>query len=797
MGVLLAVSGGKDGVGKTTFALHLAYGLYRNAGSPKVCLIEADVGALGDLQTMLNFKQAKTFVDFVKGVGRMDPKLAQNWAGKHPTGLSILAGANFVSDFQNLDDQNVDKAIKLLKRAFDYVLIDVGREINPLSFRVFENSDMIFMVTDADILAVNQTGELLKRMRSLHFGNDQFKVVVNRYDPRGVVNPTVLKQKFNLDAKILLAKDPGGLQQVISAAKPLQMLNSKHPYLKGIDEAIRMVSQLKAAESKSRIGKSQPGQPLDVLSSVLPFTYGEAQGGMKAAPRGTTPDTIMERNLAIRARVHQRLLELVDMREMDAMSLEKDPKKKEELRSKVVQAVHQLLEEEAKEAQDRKERAGLAKDVIDEALGLGPIEPLLNSSDVTEIMVNGKDMIYVEQNGKITLSDYRFTSDKQLLGCIERILMPIGRRVDEKTPLADGRLPDGSRINVVIPPLALSGPTLTIRKFFKEKLTVKDLVKFGSFTEEMGDFFRAAVEAHLNIIVAGGTGTGKTTLLNLVAGFIPSDERIVTVEDAAELQLPQEHVITLETKPPNLQGEGAIVIRDLVRNALRMRPDRIVVGECRGGEALDMLQAMNTGHDGSLTTVHANNPRDTLRRLETLVMMAGFDLPVNAIREQIASAVNLIIQLKRFSDGSRRVSHVTEVIGLEGDTLVTQPIFEFKQTGTDEKGKVQGVFQPSGLIPKFVETLKAKGIALPKGLFGGKGASAPSSSASSEAKSEKVSGPAASSSQPGASGSRPGAPGQRPASPQPGSSQRPGSSGRPQSPKRKIPVRNPHGVKKR
>lgn len=655
----------------------------------------------------------------------MDPKLALNWVGKHSTGLSILNAANFVTDFQNLDDVVADKALKLLARSFDFVIVDAGADINPLSFRVFENSDLIFVVTDSDILSVNQSGEHIKRLRSLHFSNDQLRLVVNRFNPGGVVNPTLLRQKMQLDARILLPADSPSFQQSVATAKPLHLLNSKHPYIKAMDEALRVVQE---SIRPGKPANSKPGalQIFDSLKTVLPFTYGGGVSDKLVAKAGSTPDPILTRNISIRMRVHDRLLELVDLKQMDALALEKDPRKREELKNQTIQAVHRLLEEEAKEVQDRKERAGLAKDIIDEALGLGPLEPLLESKDVTEIMVNGHNRIFVEQKGKIFLSDLRFTSEKQLMSCIDRILMPIGRRVDEKTPLCDGRLKDGSRINVIIPPLALSGATLTIRKFFKEKLQISDLVKYGSLTEEMSDFLRAAVQAHLNIIVSGGTGSGKTTLLNLISGFIPEDERIITVEDAAELQLPQPHVITLETKPPNLQGEGAITIRDLVRNTLRMRPDRIVVGECRAGEALDMLQAMNTGHDGSLTTIHSNNPRDCLRRIETLVMMAGFDMPINAIREQISGAVNLIVQLRRFSDGSRRISHITEVMGLEGDTIVTQPIFEFKQSGTDEKGKVLGTYQPSGLIPKFVESLKAKGIALPKGMFGGGGAAAPS-----------------------------------------------------------------------
>jgi len=728
MGAIYSICGAKDGVGKTTFAFHLAFALSR-LNQKSVCLVEADVGNIGDLRAILNTKNNKTLVDFIRNSSRMDPKLAINWIGKHPSGLHLLDAATFVADFQALDDGLADRAFKLLARTFDYVIVDAGRDFNPLSLRIFENSTLLFLVTSSDILAVNQSADFSNKLRSLQFGAEIQRIVMNRFDPKGVVTPQVVKQKFNLDPIAMLPDDPLGLGQCIAAGKPLQILSPKHPYLKGVEDAIKQITSIESRSEKSKVGRVAMTQPVTVLKPMLPFTFGDGSGsGAKILESGATPKAVVDRNLAIRARVHDRLLELVDLREMDAVALEKDPRKKEELRGKTVQAIQRLMEEEAKEL-DRNERAVVAKEVLDEALGLGPVEPLLDNKEVTEIMVNGKDQIFVERKGKITLTDYRYTSDKQLLGAIERIVGPIGRRVDEKTPLCDARLKDGSRINIVIPPLSLKGPMITIRKFFKERLVMNDLVKFGTITEEMADFLRSAVEARLNIVVSGGTGSGKTTLLNLISSCIPDDERIVTVEDAAELQLPQTHVITLESRPPNLQGEGAIQIRDLVRNALRMRPDRIVVGECRAGEALDMLQAMNTGHDGSLTTIHSNNPRDCIRRIETLVMMAGFDLPIQAIREQIAAAVNLIVQLKRYSDGSRKVSHITEVIGIEGDTVVTQPIFEFKQTGVDEHHKVKGTFQPSGLIPKFVEALKAKGIALPKGLFAANPKMAPQASA--------------------------------------------------------------------
>jgi pilus assembly protein CpaF len=770
MGQLIAVSGARDGDGKTTFAIHLAYGLSK-VGNKSVCLIEADAANLGDIGVALNFKSPKTFVDFVKLTNRMDPKLAQTFIAKHSLGIHVLAGAIFTTDFQGLDDAAVDKAFKLLSRAFDYVIVDAGRDLNPLSFRALENSQAIFIVSSANVFSVNQAAEFSKKLRSLQFGSEVQKLVINRFDSKSVITPSLLKQKFQLDALAFMPEDIPGFNQSIALAKPMQLLNPKHPYLKGIDDSIRFVQSLELKSEKSKISRVHANQSLEILRQVLPFTYGDASGGgPKIFEKGTVPKATMDRNIGIRARVHDRLLELVDLRQMDAVALDRDPKKKEELRNKTIQAIQRLLEEEAREIENRNERAELAREILDEALGLGPIEPLLENHEISEIMVNGKDQIFVERKGKLTLTDYRFTSEKHLLGCIERIVSPIGRRIDEKTPLCDARLKDGSRINIIIPPLALKGPTITIRKFFKERLTITDLIKYGSLTDEMSDFLRAAVVARLNIVVSGGTGSGKTTLLNMVSGFIPEDERIVTVEDAAELQLPQAHVITLESRPANLQGEGAIQIRDLVRNALRMRPDRIVVGECRAGEALDMLQAMNTGHDGSLTTIHSNNPRDCIRRIETLVMMAGFDLPIQAIREQIAAAINLIVQLKRYSDGARRISHVTEVIGIEGDTVVTQPIFEFKQTGVDEKGKVKGAYQPSGLIPKFVETLKAKGIAPPKGLFS-TGSAAAKTAGDTPEKSD--SGPT--------KATMP-----RPTMPTSGS----------QPPRPSIPIRNPQGIKK-
>jgi pilus assembly protein CpaF len=362
-------------------------------------------------------------------------------------------------------------------------------------------------------------------------------------------------------------------------------------------------------------------------------------------------------------------------------------------------------------------RQQIFNEILDEMTGFGPIQPLLDDPDISEVMVNGPKKIFIEKSGKVTKSAVTFDDDDHVLRIIDRIILPLGRRVDADSPTVDARLPDGSRVNAVIRPVSIDGPCITIRKFKKDKLSVQQLIDYGSLTQNMGEFVRACVLAHLNIVISGGTGSGKTTLLNVLSSFIPDGERIVTIEDAAELQLQQDHVLRLETKVANTDGKGAVSIRDLVRNALRMRPDRIVVGECRGGEALDMLQAMNTGHDGSLTTLHANTPRDALSRLETMVLMSGMDLPIKVVRQQISSAVDLIIQQTRLKDGSRKVTAITEVIGMEGDTVVMTDIFKFEQTGIGPNGKILGELKATGIRPLFGPKLEAAGYKLGAEIF--------------------------------------------------------------------------------
>ncbi len=425
-------------------------------------------------------------------------------------------------------------------------------------------------------------------------------------------------------------------------------------------------------------------------------------------------DPLRELRRSVQEQIQKELLKRMDMKRLTLQGVDR-----EGLEDTAREKIRQIIDEVVAKGRlpDGIDPVRLEDDVFNEAMRLGPLEDLLADDSISEIMVNGPERVYIERGGKLQLSDCQFTDDASVLSVIERIVAPLGRRIDESQPYVDARLSDGSRVNAIIAPLALSGPTITIRKFAKKALTPQDFIRFGTWTHNAAEFMKLCVLLRKNIIVAGGTGSGKTTLLNLLSGYIPSTERIVTVEDAAELRLQQPHVVRLEARPPNIEGKGAVTIRDLVKNCLRMRPDRIIVGECRGGESLDMLQAMNTGHDGSLTTVHANSPRDVISRLETMVLMSGMDLPSKAIREQIASAVDVIIHESRMSDGSRKVVAITEVTGLEGNQIVMQDIFAFKQTGVGADGKIIGSFKPTGAIPTWYDQLAGRGIVCDPKMF--------------------------------------------------------------------------------
>ena len=505
----------------------------------------------------------------------------------------------------------------------------------------------------------------------------------------GSTNGTLVDDRRIDDSPVLLEPDSvvriGGAELVVRSedapAEPAPPAAKKGGSERSKKEA--------AADRRKRANEEQL-----LLLSGIPYEY----------------RTVVQR---IKTRVHEELLTRVNLKNLTLSGADS-----EEIASQARATIVTILKEYASEIPSSIKTGTLEQELVNEAIGLGPIEKMLADPEITEIMVNGAERVYAEKDGVLYRTDFMFADDDQVLTVIERIVAPLGRRIDESQPLVDARLLDGSRVNAIIPPLAIDGPTLTIRKFSKEPMTMDVLIKEkDSLSIDMADFSRICVLARKNILISGGTGSGKTTLLNAVSNFLPNDERIVTIEDAAELRLMKTHVVRLESRPPNIEGRGEIKIRDLVRNSLRMRPDRIVVGECRGGEALDMLQAMNTGHDGSLTTIHANTTRDALTRLETLVLMAGFDLPLRAIREQISSAIDIIIQIARMRDGSRRVTDITEVTGMEGEVITTQEIYVFDQEGLDDAGKVKGIFRPCGIVPTFLEDIAATGLTVDLGMF--------------------------------------------------------------------------------
>ena len=503
-----------------------------------------------------------------------------------------------------------------------------------------------------------------------------------------------LGQRMQIGGYVLSVSDPNAAEQSVAESKP-------RPEPEPDPEV---------AEKPEAALSAMPRQPLP--TSV---TMHQPQMDPPKAPNpAMDPErqARLDRRQKIKRQIHTELLERLDLKRLTANQVGED-----DLRDRAKVIIEQIIHDVADRLPAGIPPSELTKEVYDEALGLGPLEPFLADPEVTEIMVNGHQRIYVEKAGKLFLTDAAFIDSNSTMAVIERIVAPIGRRIDESQPYVDARLADGSRVNAIIPPLSLSGPVITIRKFSRDPFTAEQLVQMGAVSKGMIGFIDSCVKLRKNIIISGGTGTGKTTFLNVVSGYLPDNERILTVEDAAELRLTQDHVVKLEARPANIEGKGAIPIRDLVRNALRMRPDRIVVGECRGGEALDMLQAMNTGHEGSITTVHANTPRDCMARLETMVLMAGMDLPLRAIREQIGSAIQLVIQLSRFPDGTRKVTKLTEVTGMEGEKIVMQDLFEFKQTGLGPDGKVLGGMVPTGAVPTFLDEFRVRGMHVDANVF--------------------------------------------------------------------------------
>jgi septum site-determining protein MinD len=708
---LIAVLGGKGGVGKSVFSTNLALSFLLDTKRP-VLLIDADPDTCGDDGMILGIKPQRSMADVTKFTGRVTQAMLKEFLSSHSSGLSMIPVAQKMADYNALSSPDIKRVMDAALSFFPFTVADCGSRLTPQTLAILEQATIILVLTNPEILVLKHTKRLIDELNGLMFPPEVVRIVINKYDPSNQITPQIVQSNLNVPILGAVQDDPDTSHNAITKGKPAILLAPKSLLSKNIYQIARVLQERGILDSLYGVNKTKKAeQQKDGAPAGSDFSSLETLSVKERRAGKVSEVTKLKR------RIHKALIDNMDLKKMD-LETKDDPNKLTILYEKTKRAVIGLLEkEDLSFLKSREDRALLIKAILDEALGLGPLEILLSEDTVSEIMVNGPDVIYMEKGGKVTLSPYTFSSSQQLMGVIERILAPIGRRIDEKSPYVDARLADGSRVHAIIPPLAIDGPTLTIRKFKKEKLGSDDLIRFGTVTKDMAEFFKAVIESRLNVIISGGTGSGKTTLLNILSSMIPEVERIITVEDSAELKLQQDHTVRLESRPPNIEGEGEVTIRDLVKCTLRMRPDRIIVGECRSGEALDMLQAMNTGHDGSLTTIHSNSPSDCIRRLETLVMMAGMELPAKAIREQIASAINIIIQQTRLSDGSRKVTYVTEVNGLRGEELLLNDIFLFKQSGVDSNGKVIGKFVATGYIPRFIETLEARGISIPKGLF--------------------------------------------------------------------------------
>jgi pilus assembly protein CpaF len=717
-GHIIAVAGGKGGVGKSVFAANLAIA-YLQEFKQRPLIVDCDLASLGDQNIILGQNPAKNIVDVSRmPPGPVDPKSLAPFMVNAPAGYSYIGAPRDAIIARDMDVEGYGRFLKAITNVFSLTVVDCGNGTEPWALKTFEFATAIFVVTTADVIVINQTKRVLSKIQELLFPPEMVQVVINRYSQAQIINPQMIQKNLNRAIFAAVPEDVATCDGSLAKSTPLCIAAANTPISRAYHDIVRKIQQTSMLDNLARLKK-----PSGVVGRATVAAGGASSGGESGegvSPGARSTAASIDPWTAMKLRIHKALVEQMDLKKMGTDT--SDPKQRAVLRERTNKTVLDVLnaEDTATLLSTRELKAQMVKEVLDEALGLGPLEDMLADDSVTEIMVNARNQIYVEKAGKALLSKVNFSSEAQMMNVIERIVTPLGRRVDEKVPYVDARLLDGSRVHIIIPPLALRGPTITIRKFPKKRITEKDLVGFGSMTEEISDFMRCCVEAKLNIVVSGGTGSGKTTLLNVLSNFIPANERIITVEDSAELQLGQEHVVRLETRPKNIEGEGEVSIRDLIKCCLRMRPDRIIVGECRGGETFDMLQAMNTGHSGSLTTLHANNPREALGRCEALVMQAGFPIPVKAIRETIASAVGLIIQQSRMVDGSRKITYITEVVGMQGEVISLQDVFVFKQEGMDKKRKIIGRYVPTGFIPKFVEDMEAKGMKISRSLFASK-----------------------------------------------------------------------------
>ncbi len=722
-GVLVTVFSAKGGCGKTTVATNLAAAL-ADGGRHQVCLVDLDL-AFGDVAIALQLFPAHTIADAVPLAGNLDAQALASLLTPHSPGLTTLVAPVEPGHAESIPATLVTTILELLKQSFEYVVVDTPPAFDDHVLAAFDQSDLVALMATLDIPALKNLKLTLETLELLNYPRERWR---DRPEPVGLqgraraVRGREDAQGPDQPAGAELPRRPG-IDQPRRPDRPGRPQAPGEPGHQGVRRAPgghpgRLRIQRHPAGAAHRPAQRAAKESEDSMSLADRLAAAQRdrverrsdQDRRSTTPRrGPAASSTRSRSSSERCTTH--------------CWTASGPSSTTRGSPRATSSRRCARRCRRCSAQDHTpltgpDRARLAQEIADDILGYGPLEPYLRDPDVTEVMVNGPDSIFVERAGRIHQVEGAFSDEAHLRRTIDKIVGRVGRRVDESSPMVDARLPDGSRVNAIIPPLAIDGSLLTIRKFSADPYRVEDLIGFGTMSRGVADFLEKCVRGKLNILVSGGTGAGKTTTLNVLSSFIPSDERIVTIEDAAELQLHQEHVLRLESRPPNIEGKGEVTIRDLVRNALRMRPDRIVVGEVRDAAALDMLQAMNTGHDGSICTVHANTPRDVLSRVETMVLMAGVDLPMRAIREQVSSAVDLIVHQTRFKDGTRHITHVTEVVGMEGDVITLQDVFLFDHgPGFDDEGHSLGTLKSTGLRPKFLEKLAASGVTVDPTVF--------------------------------------------------------------------------------
>jgi len=706
----------KGGVGKTFVSVNLATALA--LAGHRVLLLDLDFQAGHDMARMLNLAPRHAMANLISEIEKTeDPEIIKKFVISHSSGLDFLPAVLQAKQIGHITSENIKPFFRKAFLVYDYIIVDGGKSFSETMLTVLDHSNLILLVVTPDVLAVYQVKWCLDLLQSMHYPLKMVKMVLNRSESRGGVAWQEVRGALSCEIFGRIPSDGRAVGMALNQGVPCVV---DSPKSKVSEAFVRMAADLKKEENFVQATDVERTRTVDLEK---PGKFWEKFGVSQQNAPGSGAGTYAKEEdevIALKKRIHEQLVERLHVEDLSPEMLS-DPKKAQETRNKATKIVSNLLIEEKGSTMmtSHEERRRLVKEIVDEALGLGALEEFLADGDVTDIMVNSKDELYIEKNGKLILSNRKFVSDQQMRSIIDRIIAPLGRRIDESVPMVDARLPDGSRFNAIIPPLSLNGPMITIRKFGQDRLTAQDMLgRLGSLSEQMNDFLNACVLSRMNMIVSGGTGAGKTTLLNVISQFIPDNERIITIEDAAELQLRQRHWGRLESRPPNVEGRGAVSIRDLFVNTLRMRPDRIIIGECRGPEVLDMLQAMNTGHDGSLTTLHANSTRDVLVRMSSMILLSGIELPIRAINEMVASAIDVIVHVARFSDGSRKITGITEVVGMkENFQLDLKDVYVFDQKGKDDDGRIIGNFKATGYVPKAYEVFETSGLKIDKALF--------------------------------------------------------------------------------